>query len=217
MKAAFGSSKIIRLENPEACAMLADREQLRLLGAFLGRENTISSAALELGVNSTKLYKQVQRFLALGLVKISRLERRAGRAIKYYRSSSEQFFIPFRTYPPELIGQQNRQHHTRLFAQGLERVYRQERFTEQDWGAITAQMPGGGVYLSIANSLGQQWSYLDADAPAVVSGWNRIQLDFEDAKALQREMSELLLKYMKKGGNHEYLLGTFLTDIEGCE
>jgi hypothetical protein len=175
MKAPFRSSTMTRLENPEACAVLADREQLRLLGAFLGRENTISNAAQELEVNSTKLYKQVQRFLALGLVKISRLEQRAGRAIKYYRSSSDQFFIPFRKHPPELIGQQNREHHTRLFAQGLERVYRQEGFTEQDWGAITAYMPSGGVYLSIANSFGQQWDYLDPDAPAVVSGWNRIQ------------------------------------------
>jgi hypothetical protein len=217
MKAISGSSVVTRLENFEACTVLADREQLRLLGAFLGRENTISSAAQELGVNPTKLFKQVQRFLALGLVNINRLEKRAGRAIKHYRSSSDRFFIPFRTYPPERIGQQNREYHTRLFALGLERVYRQERFTEQDWGAITAQMPGGGVYLSIANSRGQQWNYLDADTPAVVSGWNRIMLDFEDAKALQREMSELLTKYLKKAGNHGYLLGLFLTDIEGCE
>jgi hypothetical protein len=217
MKATFRSSKLTRLENPEACTVLADREQLRLLSAFLGKENTISNAAQELEVNSTKLYKQVQRFLELGLVKISRLEKRAGRAIKYYRSSSDRFFIPFRTYPPERIGQQNREYHTRLFALGLERVYRQERFTEQDWGAITASMPGGGVYLSIANSFGQQWNYLDPDTPAVVSGWNRIMLDFEDAKALQREMSELLTRYLKKAGNHGYLLGLFLTDIEGCE
>ena len=112
MKAIYGSSKILRLENPKACAVLADREQLRLLGAFLARENTISSAAEELGVNPTKLYKQVQRFLELGLVKITRFEKRNGRATKYYRSSSDQFFIPFRMHPPELIGYQNRQHHT---------------------------------------------------------------------------------------------------------
>ncbi len=217
MKATSGSRKLTRIENPEACAVLADREQLRLLSAFLGKENTISSAAQELEVNSTKLYKQVQQFLKLGLVKISRLERRAGRAIKYYRSSADQFFIPFRTHPPELIGQQNREHHTRLFAQGLERVYCQEEFTEQDWGAITATMPGGGVYLSIANSKGQQWDYLDPDAPAVVSGWHQIQLDFEDAKAMQCEMIEVMLRYMGKGGNRRYLLGLFLTDIEGCK
>jgi hypothetical protein len=196
--------------------MLADREQLRLLGAFLGRENTISNAALELEVNSTKLYKQVQRFLALGLVKISRFEKRNGRATKYYRSSGDQFFIPFRMHPPELIGHQNRQYHTRLFAQGLERVYRQEGFTEQDWGAITAHTPGGMVYLSIANSKGERWDHLDPNAPAVVSGWNRIQLDFEDAKAMQRELVEVMLRYMEKGGNRTYLLGLFLTDIEGC-
>lgn len=217
MKATSGSSVVTRLENFEACTVLADREQLRLLGAFLGRENTISSAAQELGVNPTKLYKQVQRFLALDLVKISRLERRSGRAIKYYCSSSDRFFIPFRTYPPERIGQQNRDYHTRLFALGLERVYRQERFTEQDWGAITAQLPGGGVYLSIANSFGQQWDYLDPDTPAVVSGWNPIQLDFEDAKAMQRELTDVMLRYLNKGGNRTYLLGLFLTDIEGCE
>jgi predicted transcriptional regulator len=216
MQATSGSSKTTRLENAEACAVLADREQLRLLGAFLGKENTISSAAQELEVNPTKLYKQVQRFLALGLVNICRLEKRSGRAIKYYRSSSDRFFIPFRTYPPELIGQQNREHHTRLFAQGLGRVYRQEEFTEQDWGAITASMPGSGVYLSIANSFGQQWDYLDPDAPAVVSGWHQIQLDFEDAKAMQREMVEVMLRYMGKGGKQTYLLGLFLTNIEDC-
>ena len=216
MKAIYGSSKIFRLENPKACAVLVDREQLRSLGAFLARENTISSAAEELGVNPTKLYKQVQRFLELGLVKITRFEKRNGRATKYYRSSSDQFFIPFRMHPPELIGHQNRQHHTRLFAQGLERVYRQEHFIEQDWGAITAHTPGGAVYLSISNSQGERWDHLDPNAPAVVSGWNPIQLDFEDAKAMQRELVEMMSRYMEKGGNRTYLLGLFLTDIEGC-
>jgi hypothetical protein len=216
MKANSGSSVVTRLENPKACTVLADREKLRLLGAFLGHENTISGAAQELEVNSTKLYKQVQQFLELGLVKISRLERRAGRAIKYYRSSGDRFFIPFRTHPPELIGQQNRENHTRLFAQGLERVYRQEGFIEQDWGAITERTPSGAVYLDIANSQGQHWNHLDPKAPAVVSGWNPIQLDFEDAKAMQRELTDVMLRYINKGGNRTYLLGLFLTDIEGC-
>ena len=50
----------------------------------------------------------------------------------------------------------------------------------------------------------------------MVSGWNPIQLDFEDAKAMQRELVEVMLRYMEKGGNRTYLLGLFLTDIEGC-
>jgi hypothetical protein len=215
MKAKIRSS-IKRLENPDACAVLADREQLRLLGAFFGRENTISSAALDLALKPINLYKQVQRFLGLGLLKVTRLEKRAGRAIKYYGSSSDQFFIPFRTHPPELIGWQNRQYHTKLFAEGLARVYRQELFTEQDWGAITVPLANGAIHLAIANSRGERWDYLNPEAPAVVSGWNRMRLDFEDAKAMQRELTEVMMRYINKTGSRTYLTGLFLTDIDGC-
>jgi hypothetical protein len=99
----------------------------------------------------------------------------------------------------------------------LDRLYREERFVEQDWGVLTAIAPNGGVYLEITSASGKVWADLIAEGPAVVSGWHAVHLNIEDAKALQRELDGVLAKYLSKRGPRKYLLGAFLTDVDGLE
>jgi hypothetical protein len=206
-----------RVENPEACELLTDRALLRVLAQFTGRENTMANAAKSLEMTIGALYKILKRFEGLGLVTVTRTEARAGRAIQHYRTVAEAFFVPFRTHPPERISVQNWALHQALFRRGLDRLYREERFVEQDWGVLTAIAPNGGVYLEITSASGRAWADLIAEGPAVVSGWHAVYLGIEDAKALQRELDDVLARYLSKRGPRKYLLGAFLTDVDGLE
>ena len=47
------------------------------------------------------LLYQIKRLLELGLLKITRVESRAGRAIKYYQAVAESFYIPYHLTPAE--------------------------------------------------------------------------------------------------------------------
>lgn len=206
-----------RVENPRACELLADRALLRVLAQFTGRENTIAKAAKSLEMTVSALYKILKRFEGLGIVEVARTQTRAGRAIRHYRTVADAFFIPFRTHPPERIRGQNWALHQSLFQRGLERLYREERFVEQDWGVLTAIAPNGSVYLEIVSASGQVWTDLIAEGPAVVSGWHAVYLGIEDAKALQRELDDVLARYLRKRGPRKYLLGAFLVDVDGLE
>ncbi len=206
-----------RIEDAQACELLTDRALLRILAEFTGQENTINQAATSLEMTVSALYKIVKRFEGLNLIEITRTEARAGRAIRHYRTVADAFFIPFRTHPPERISGQNWALHQALFRRGLDRLYREERFVEQDWGVVTAIAPNGSVYLEIASASGRAWADLMAEGPAVVSGWHAVYLGIEDAKALQRELDDVLARYLKKRGPRKYLLGAFLTDVDGLE
>ena len=206
-----------RVEDARACELLTDRSLLRVLAEFTGRENTINRAATSLEMTVSALYKIVKRFEGLNLIEVTRTEARSGRAIRHYRTVADAFFIPFRTHPPERISGQNWALHQALFRRGLDRLYRQERFVEQDWGVLTAIAPNGSVYLEITSASGRTWAELMAEGPAVVSGWHAVYLGIEDAKALQRELDDVLARYLKKRGPRKYLLGAFLTDVDGLE
>lgn len=206
-----------RVEDPRACELLTDRALLRILAEFTGRENTIAEAAKTLEMTVSALYKILKRFEGLDLVGVTRTEARAGRAIRHYRTVADAFFIPFRTHPPERISGQNWALHQALFRRGLERLYREERFVEQDWGVLTAIAPNGGVYLEITSASGRAWADLIAEGPAVVSGWHAVYLGIEDAKALQHELDDVLARYLGKRGPQKYLLGAFLTDVDDLE
>jgi len=48
---------------------------------------------------------------------------------------------------------------------------------------------------------------LDPGMPAVLSAWrDAVMLDYDDAKAMQREMFELLMRYLRKEGSQRYVV-----------
>ena len=202
------------LENQAACALIADRAERRWLAPFLAEERSIGQVAAQLEVSATKLYKRVTKLLSLGLLRVTRTEPRAGKAVRYYRATAENFLIPFRVYPPDFIHAANRALYDNAFKLALERLYFEQRFVENDWGVRVALAPSGDTYLQIVTDNGEVWDYLAPDAPVVASGWNPLWLEPEDAKALQHEMVGLLTKYLGKRGSRAYLSGLFLCEAQ---
>lgn len=202
------------LENQAACALIADRAERRWLAPFIASELTIGAAAQIVNVSPTQMYKRVAKLLSLGLLRVTRTEPRAGKALRYFSAVSETFLIPFRVYPPDFIHAANRTLYDEAFKLALERLYREQRFVENDWAVRVAVAPSGDTYLQIVKDTGEVWDYLSDDAPAVASGWNPIWLEPDDAKALQREMVGLLTKYLGKRGSRAYLSGLFLCEAQ---
>lgn len=194
--------------------VFALQDQDRKLKPFLLKPCTVSQAAAELDIGITPMFKRLQRLLRLGLVEEVGQTRRAGRAIRHYRAIAKWFLVPFKLYPPELIGEPNRRYYLERLEQNIQRLYRSERMVEEDLGLCTAFTEAGEIYLEIVNKDGRPWDYLYPQAPAILSGWNPIQLDFADAKAFQHELSAVMLKYLNKGGSHTYLSGIFLVEMQ---
>ena len=69
------------------------------------------------------------------------------------------------------------------------------------WGTRVYRDDRGRLQVQTAVTPERNYTMLDAERPAVLSAWrDSVYLDFEDAKALQREMFALLQKYHQKRG-----------------
>lgn len=94
------ASSALVVTDPDVAAVLASPDHLRFLAPFVARDRTLTGVARELGVPLSTLYRRVQRYVRLGLLRVTREEARVGRARKHYRSTRDAFFVPNRVASP---------------------------------------------------------------------------------------------------------------------
>lgn len=70
---------------------------------FLARENTVAEVAREMQLAPNKLLYHVQKAVKLGLLRVTHVQKRAGKPIKTYRSSADVYFVPFESTPSETL------------------------------------------------------------------------------------------------------------------
>lgn len=192
----------VRVENPEAAAILANPDRLRYLTPFVGTERSVSEAARALEISLNRLKYWIGRFLKLSLIRVSS----ASDGVKRYRAVADAFFVPFEATSAEtaeaLFEQWNAPWQP-VYYRNLVRVLAE---TAQDWGVRVQPSENGLLNVALANGPERNWDFFEADAPPVLDGWiTDLQLELEDAKALMREMLHLYLRYAAKGGRQRYI------------
>ena len=88
------SEAFYRVQSEEQAQLLSDPGGSRFLHPFIGRENTVAAAAQTLGCSLQTMHYRVKQLLAVGLLEVVRVQKRAGRAVKHYRAVSDAFFVP---------------------------------------------------------------------------------------------------------------------------
>ena len=208
--------------DPRAADALVNPYTLRQLEPFLGRDCTVSEAARQAGEKPNTVLRRVRRFVGLGLLEVTREERRAGRAIKVYRSSAEVFFVPFEATSAEtlesLMAERDR-YYEDLLRRGVVRARRERVGT---WGTRIYKDARGRLQIQTALTPEANHTLLEAGAPAVLSAWrDSVYLDFEDAKRLQLELFDLLKRFQQARGAGRYVVRLGLApvlagaDVEG--
>lgn len=99
MKQPNPGRQVLRIDSPEAASMISEKRARRFLECFLGQARSVSQVAGELGVDMSSVSYRVKQFIRLGLVEMVREVPRGGRAIKYYRTVADAFFVPFGVVP----------------------------------------------------------------------------------------------------------------------
>ena len=199
------STKIV--ETPESADLLINPYTLRQLLPFLGRECTVKQAAKETGAKPNTMLSRVRRFLAAGLLEVAREEKRAGRALKIYRSSAEVFFVPYAATSSDTLEAMMAERD--LYWEDLLRrgVVRSRRDDVGTWGTRIYRDVRGRLQVQTAVNPQENHTMLDPERPAALSAWrDSVYLDFEDAKTLQREMFALLQRYHQKQGAGRYIV-----------
>jgi len=166
--------------------------------------------AAELGVTTNAVLYRVRQFQQWGLLEVSRVERRAGRSINYYRSTSRGYFVPFLSTTaesvPELYRATLQGVHEGVTA-ALTRAWR-DLAQDERWFGLYTYGDESGLHAHVVlpnpprdpsgSTEGFITWLLSDEAPAVWDNTFPLRLTRADAKELQREIRAREKKYQAR-------------------
>jgi hypothetical protein len=91
----------VEIKDTEQARLLTNPESFRFFEPFLARDCTVSQAAKELDCKVDTMLYRVKTFIKTGLLNVVKTKSRRGRSIKVYRSSADEYYIPFEITPFE--------------------------------------------------------------------------------------------------------------------
>ena len=202
-----------------AARILTSTDSVRRLEPFMKRDTTLSEAAKELGLKLPHLLYHVNRFVDLGLLEVVREQKRGGRAVKFYGATAKTFFVPFQVTPSETLERLLYDLSTpqeKLFHREAARVLQRQSPT---WG-LAVSYDDGGVRIALTphkdGRVETASAFLSPEAEALFAIDGTLTLEFQTAKALQKDLFELYKTYAEKqhpkGQTYAIRLG--LTPVE---
>jgi hypothetical protein len=232
MKRSFGSSpkqerqqRPLRVNQSDSTEIYPDAENwtsadvspdtLLYLLPFIGQECSLAEAAEQLQVATSTMQYRIQTFLESGVLKLSSIKRRPGRPVKYYRSSRDTLFISFQTSASNTLEDFVKSWHQPWNEYFLQNVCKTLDQQHPDWGIRVYRKPNGELVILPAYNPHSDYDPLSEDEPALLLGWHpKLYLEPDEAKNLQRELSELLHRYEQKGGSQRYILRLALSPVQ---
>ncbi len=204
------------INNPKAIKLLSKTKTILMLQPFSLRPHSLKEASERVSISISAYSYWVKQFLELGLLSIAHEKTRAGSKIKYYWMAADNFIIKLHDNP-ELL----RQHYITLLEiyneitlNGLKNTI-DELSLKPELNIVTTD--NEFLFYRLVHNNGTTCSsfkqeLLKANSPATLAVWRHLQLNFQDAKALQKELSALLEKYQSKTmqGNDSYYFQTSL-------
>lgn len=192
-----------------AVKMFLNQEYILVLEQLMLKEWSVGQLAKELDVPLNGIHYRVRRLLEANLVVQTRVFKRQGRPIKYFRSTSQAYLIPYSATPlnslEELVGLRNDGFQERI-NQGIVEVGSKFVKDKNDIG-MRLFVKDGQVYWD-ATPTAENFQYtdlLEPDIPAIFVSCLMLKLNMEDAKKLQLELVELCQRYMDHQGEQRYL------------
>jgi hypothetical protein len=178
----------IRIDVPAAAAVFRSARQRSILLGLVEAERSLSELSKLTGTRLNLLHHHVQRLLRLGLVKLTRTERRAGAPIKRYRAVARSFFVP-----AELMGDPRGE----LTSELRERMERSLASSVR--GALYSHTDAGPRMRLVPES--------DRRVEAAEL-WLQLRLTHDDAAALSRRLRAVLHQFHKpaRRGQRSYLV-----------
>jgi predicted transcriptional regulator len=174
---------------------LFNRDERELLALFVN-EQSVKEAATSLGIPLAKLYPRVQRLSKLGLLHVTKIEARSGRAIKYYRVVAKEFLIANKVTAIEALYEKQDSVRSRELWRSIYKAAFSATLTNPEWGVRIYYQPPNGFVMQGTWEDQKDWNLMDERNPIFLPYWYRLKLDEKVARDLQKELHDVLFKYV---------------------
>ena len=187
----------------EALALtLLEAAQEQKLEPFAQGPRRLSDLAQELGQPLYRVRRWVLRLTELGILEVKQLEKRSGRSIRHYGLKHDDFFIPSELIPIEQMLEITEAGINKTMNQNLARELTEARGI----GGYHIHLAAGRRNALLARAPFESWHPI-AEADTVMHWrWLKLQLSHAEAKALQDELAEVLMRYTECSGPQEYMV-----------
>jgi hypothetical protein len=176
--------------NPETAAFMADANKVKHMRPFFARECSLTEAAKMMELPLANMHYWVSKMEDLGLIKQTKIVKRKGSPIKYYRSVADEFTVPLEHIPvasvEELLEQRQKPWLKRTYKALAASAF---KYTE-GWQAHFYK-EGSAMMYSIVPKKG------DLEDARIFYLWMAFRLTNEQAKNFRAELRDLQTRYMK--------------------
>lgn len=150
--------------DPEQARLLSNPASFRFLEPFVARDLSVKAAAEEVGCKLDTMLYRVKVLLKAELLKVSRLEKRAGRPIKYYRSVHDAYFVPFEATPCAEVEERLTAHFRERQALVVPAMARMLRQVEREGRRVYRRLDDGEVWQESAGKAHSSFDLYDKES-----------------------------------------------------
>jgi hypothetical protein len=180
----------LEITNPDVALFLADVSKSKHIRPFFARECTLSQAAkdLKIALGSTRYW--VNKMEELGLVQLTRTEKRKGSPIKYYRTVADSFTVPLEVFPLASLEELLRLRQEPNFVRVRTALAKAALAHDGGWYAHF-HLEGSVPFYTIRPKQG------DHEDAGIFYLWMPFRLTDEQAKTLRSELRDIQTRYLK--------------------
>jgi DNA-binding transcriptional ArsR family regulator len=183
---------LTRLEivDPEVAAFMADASKVKHLRPFFAKECSLAEAARVMELPLANMHYWVSKMEELGLIEQTKVVKRKGSPVKYYRTVADEFTVPLEYIPvasvEELLEIKEKPYIKRMYKALAASAF---KYTE-GWQAHFYK-DGSTMMYSIVPRKG------DLEDANIFYLWMPFRLTTEQAKNFRAELRELQTRYMQ--------------------
>ncbi len=205
----FSQSRTVTDKN--AIKFLTDPGNHRYLRSFMDEEAAVAQVASRLNEPIQRVFRQVERMMQFELLRQTRLQARTGRAIRYYRASSQRFFVPFasNSFEEVLLGG-NLEFESR-FITAVASQWTRYTSSNADWGTTYTRGEHGTLNVRAPMQLSSEAPA--PPPPLVFTRYQELKLNYDDAQGLFAELTALMKRYdaRSRNGQQPFLIRLGMT------
>jgi hypothetical protein len=194
----------LEVREAKAIRLLLSENAFKALAPFFDAPRSLSEAAAVLKWKLPRLSAWVRKLLGAKLLRVERVEYRAGSSIKRYRTSATAFYLPYEQVSAEVLDAFRERMNGQLEATLEWAVRREERAGM--YGLQVKGDPFGGTMVSQVPALSGFADSSDVASPPVTNVWTDLLLFERDARAFNTHLNALLEEYWGRQGQGRYLV-----------
>jgi DNA-binding transcriptional ArsR family regulator len=202
-----------QVRDPKQAKLLSDPKTFRYFAPFIAQERSAKEAAEETKISIELMLYHIKNFLRVGLLEVKRTEARQGRSIKYYRAISDAFFLPLEVTPFADLEERLKADHEKRHELIIHNTARVLREVKGEGRRIFRARNGKIMTESVAHSSSSD-PLDDPTGPAAINSDLGVRLTYQEAKALQQELYNIVKRYQEPGQEgSRYLLAVTLLPL----